>query len=135
MEQMLTDWSEASISSPFATATSISPDTELHAYKWSVSINRSDILHWFNTFYFVPSSTATITTSVWLDLYRSGQWASFDDFVAWQTSCWLVSPLTSCTCPIGLKQYTCKHSVGLGIVFSMYQVTDKTRCEPLGKRK
>ncbi|CAF1614919.1 unnamed protein product, partial [Didymodactylos carnosus] len=102
MEEMLTDWSEASISSPFAAATSISPDTELHAYKWSVSINRSDILHWFNTFYVVPSSTATITSSVWLDLYPSGQWASFDDFAPWQTSCWLVSPLTSCTCPIGL---------------------------------
>ncbi|CAF1597895.1 unnamed protein product, partial [Didymodactylos carnosus] len=80
MEQMLTDWSEASISSPFAAATSISPDTELYAYKWSVSINRSDIFHWFNTFYVVPSS-------------------------------------------------------GLGIVFNLYQVTDKTRCEPLGKRK
>ncbi|CAF1543234.1 unnamed protein product [Didymodactylos carnosus] len=80
MEQMLTDWSEASISSPFAAATSISPDTELYAYKWSVSINRFDIFHWFNTFYVVPSS-------------------------------------------------------GLGIVFNLYQVTDKTRCEPLGKRK
>ncbi|CAF4456779.1 unnamed protein product, partial [Didymodactylos carnosus] len=86
MEQMLTDWSEASISSPFAAVTSISPDTELHAYKWSVRINRSDILHWFNTFYVVPSSTPTITMTVWLDLYRSGQCALFDDFVAWQTS-------------------------------------------------
>ncbi|CAF1522516.1 unnamed protein product, partial [Didymodactylos carnosus] len=37
IEQMLTDWSKASISSPFAAATSISPDTELHAYKWSVT--------------------------------------------------------------------------------------------------
>ncbi|CAF1049969.1 unnamed protein product [Didymodactylos carnosus] len=95
MEQMLTDWSEVSISSRFAAATSISPNTELHAYKWPISTNRSDILHWFNIFYVVPHMT-TITTSVWLDLYRSGQWASFDDFV---TFCWLVSPLTSSRLP------------------------------------
>ncbi|CAF1063645.1 unnamed protein product [Didymodactylos carnosus] len=35
MEQMLQDWSEASISSPFALVTSISLEAELHAYKWS----------------------------------------------------------------------------------------------------
>ena len=60
---------------------------------------------------------------------------SYEEFVTWQISCWLVSPHTSCTCPIGLKQYKCKHSVGLAIIFNMYQVTDKTRREPLGKRK
>ncbi|CAF1329766.1 unnamed protein product, partial [Didymodactylos carnosus] len=62
-----------------------------------------------------------ITPSVWLDMYRSGQWMSFDGFVEWQTSCWLVSPLTSCSCLVGVKQYACKHSVGLAIVFNMYQ--------------
>jgi hypothetical protein len=46
-----------------------------------------------------------------------------------------VSPLTSCTCAIGLKEYRCKHSVGLAILFNMYQITDKTRYKPLGKRK
>ncbi|CAF5133063.1 unnamed protein product, partial [Rotaria sp. Silwood1] len=128
---MLMDWSEAAISLPFALYTNISTDIELYAYQWSLKVNRDNILHWFNTFYVVPSSTATITTSRWLELYQSGQWGSFEEFTAWQKSCWLVSPLTSCTCPIGLKQYTCKHSVGLAIMFNMYQVTDKTRCEPL----
>ncbi|CAF1197845.1 unnamed protein product [Didymodactylos carnosus] len=33
--------------------------------------------------------------SVWLDLYRFGRWASFDNSVAWWTLCWLMSPLTS----------------------------------------
>ena len=76
-----------------------------------------------------------MSTSVWLNLYRSGQWTSFEEFVLWQKSCWLVSPLISCTCPIGLKEYTCKHSVGLAIIQGIYDVTDQTRCQPLGKRK
>ncbi|CAF1340998.1 unnamed protein product, partial [Didymodactylos carnosus] len=37
----------------------------------------------FHTFYVVPSSTAPITTSVWLDLYKSGQWASYDYVLEW----------------------------------------------------
>ena len=133
IEQMLKDWSEGSISLPSSNNTTISSDTELQAYQWSINVNRGDTLHWFNTFYAVPSSTSTIT-SRWLEQYHSNQWATFEEFTKWQASCWLVSPLTSCTCPLGLKQYTCKHSVVLGIIFNTYQVMGKTRCEPLGKR-
>ncbi|CAF4650268.1 unnamed protein product, partial [Didymodactylos carnosus] len=50
-------------------------------------------------------------------------------------SCWLVAPLQSCSCPVGMKQYSCKHSVGLAILFNLHQVRDKTRIQPLGKRK
>ncbi len=64
MGEMLADWLEASESSPFATATSISLDTELNVYKWSLTINHSEILHWFNMFYVAPSSTTMINTSV-----------------------------------------------------------------------
>jgi hypothetical protein len=53
----------------------------------------------------------------------------------WQQSCWIVVPLESCTCPVGLKVYSCKHSVGLAIKFNLYQVSDQTRIQPLGKRK
>ena len=52
----------------------------------------------------------------------------------WQKSCWLIVPLESCTCPIRLKVYSCKHSVGLEILFNLYQINDKTRIEQLGKR-
>ena len=86
-------------------------------------------------FYVVLSSTATVTTPRWLEQYYSSQWATFEEFTKWQTSCWLVSPLTSCARPIDVKHYTCKHSVGLSIIFNMYQAMVKTRCEPLDKRK
>ena len=59
----------------------------------------------------------------------------FDDFLLWQRSCWLVVPLESCTCPVGLKVYPCQHSVGLAIVLNLYQVSEKTRVQPLGKRR
>ena len=133
VETMLFDWSEANFASPFSTLTDITPDIELSAYKWSLNVNQSEILNWFNNYYIVPSSTTVLTTSMWLDIYKSSQWSSFDDYAAWKSSCWLVSPLTSCTYPIGLKEYRCKHSVGLAILFNMYKITDKTRYTPLGK--
>ena len=135
VEQMLKDWSEASIAQPFAVSTNICPESEVKAYQWTLNISRNDITHWFNQYYVVPSSEPTMTTATWLMLYRSSQWTSFDHFTLWQKSCWLVSPLVSCTCPIGLKQYTCKHSVGMPIILGNYQVSDRTRCEPLGKRR
>jgi len=64
MGDMLADWLEGSESSRFATATSVSLDTELNVYKWSLTINHSEILHWFNMFYVAPSSTTMINTSV-----------------------------------------------------------------------
>jgi len=74
-----------------------------------------------------------MSTSDWLNIYISRQWLTFHDFLVWQRSCWLVTPLESC--PVGLKVYSCKHSVGLAIVFDLYQVSEKTRVQPLGKRR
>ncbi|CAF1169883.1 unnamed protein product [Didymodactylos carnosus] len=61
------------VTSLFALVASIPAATELNVYKWTLNINRTDIFHWFNSFYTVPSSTATITPPVWLDVYQSGQ--------------------------------------------------------------
>ncbi|CAF1586594.1 unnamed protein product [Didymodactylos carnosus] len=132
---MLGDWSKHCETNPFSVSTSITPDCELAGYKWSTTIDRNSILYWYDDFYVVPSSNAHKTPSTWLDLYRSRQWLTFNDFLIWQQSCWLVAPLKSCSCPIGMKQYSCKHSVGLAILFNLYQVSDKTRIQPLGKRK
>jgi hypothetical protein len=64
MGEMLADWLEASESSPFATAKNISLDTELNVYKWSLTINHSEILYWFNMFYVAALSTTMINSSV-----------------------------------------------------------------------
>ena len=107
----------------------------MKAYHWTAEVPRHEILHWLNNYYVVPSSRAAMTTSIWLMLYKSGQWKSFEEFVLWQNLCWLVCPLKSCTCPVGLKQYICKNSVGLGMIHGMYEVSDQTRFQSLGKRK
>ncbi len=71
-----------------------------------------------------------------LDIYISRRWLTFNDFLVWQQSCWLVIPLESCTYPIGLKVYSCEYSVGfLAILFNLFQVNDMTRIESLGKRR
>ncbi|CAF3298624.1 unnamed protein product [Rotaria sp. Silwood2] len=64
--------------------------------------------------------------SAWLNAYYYRQWLTFNEFLEWQQSC---------TCPVGTKTYSCKHSVGLGILFNLYEVSEKTRIQPLGKRK
>ncbi|CAF1580444.1 unnamed protein product, partial [Didymodactylos carnosus] len=66
------------------------------AFKWSNDTDKNNILHWFDTWYIVPSSNAIITQVVWLQMYQLQQWKSFDEFVMSQTSCWLVPPLNSC---------------------------------------
>ncbi len=82
METMLKDWSEKSITSPFSNNTNITFDIELQAYQWSINIDHNQILHWFNTFYVVPSSASTTTTSQWLEQYQSANWQSFEEFTA-----------------------------------------------------
>ncbi|CAF1602709.1 unnamed protein product, partial [Didymodactylos carnosus] len=59
-----------------------------------------------------------------------------DLFFAWDIADTMVIQLIeSCSCPIGIKVYSCKQSVGLAILFNSYQRSDKTRIQPLAKRK
>ncbi|CAF1644174.1 unnamed protein product, partial [Didymodactylos carnosus] len=111
IETMLDDWSKHCDTNPFSVCASIIPDCELAGYKWATMIDL------YNDFYVVSSSNAYITPWAWSDIYRSRQWLTFNDFLVWQQSCWLVAPLQSCSCPVGMKQYSCKHSVGLAILF------------------
>ena len=39
--------------------------------------------------------------------------------LVWQQPCWPVDPLESCTCPGGLKCYSCKPLVSLRILFNL----------------
>ena len=70
---MLSDWSQAILTTPFATVTDITSEMELHAYKWSINVNQHDIIYFIDDFYIVPSSKCIILTSMWLYLYKSGQ--------------------------------------------------------------
>ncbi|CAF4878583.1 unnamed protein product [Rotaria socialis] len=108
---------------------------ELTAFKWSNTINQIDILHWFGNWYIVPSSNPTIAPAMWLQMYQMQQWQTFNDFIIWLKSYYLVSPLHSCTCPNGMKLYICKHSFGLAMIFNIYKIKDKTRSELLGQRR
>ena len=135
IEQMLYDWSTASSSNVFVSKPSISSDLEFCAFKWWNCIDKIAVLHWFDSWYVVLSSNSLITPAVWLQIYEPQQWASFDEFVIWLKSCWLVSQLNSCTCPNGLKYYICKHSIGLSMMLNQCEVNDKTRLQLLGKRR
>ena len=60
---------------------------------------------------------------------------SFDDFIIWLKSCYIVTPLNSCTGPSGMKLYVCKHSLGFAMLFNRYQMQDKTRSILLNERR
>ena len=81
IEQMLYDWSTASSSNVFVSKPSISSDLELCAFKWSNCIDKIAVLHWFDSWYIVPSSNSLITPAVWLQIYELQQWTLFDEFV------------------------------------------------------
>ena len=104
-------------------------------YKWAAAIDHNDIHHWCDNFCVVLSSNNKIASSAWLNIYLARQWLTIDDFLVWLHSCWIVAPLESCTCPVGMKVYSCKHSVGLAIKFNLFQVSDQTHIQPLGKKK
>ena len=95
IELMLEEWSKHSEKSPFAVCTSITSSTEIDLYRWIKVIDHSVIYHWYNNFYVVPSSNTQISSPSWLDTSISCNWDTFDDFLVWQQSCWLVVPLES----------------------------------------
>ena len=133
IEQMLNDWSKASLLNGFKIKPSISIDIELSLFKWSNNVNKIDILRWFDCWYIVPSYTSSITPAIWLHSYQNQEWTSFDQFVIWLKSCYIVSPLNSCTCPMGMKHYISKHSLGLAIMFQIYDIKEKSHSHILGK--
>ena len=81
IEQMLYDWSTVSSSNVFVSKPSISSDFESCTFKWSNCIDKIAVLHWFDSWYVVPSSNSSITPGVWLQMCEIQQWASFDEFV------------------------------------------------------
>ena len=135
IEQMLYDWSMTSSSNAFVSKPLISSDLELCTFKWSNNIDKLAIIHWFDSCYIVPPSNSSIPPAVWLHMYQLQQWTSFDDFVIWLRSCWLVCTMYSCTCPSGLKYYICKHSIGLTMILNQYIIKDATRVQLLCKRR
>jgi len=132
---MLNDWSNNALLNGFKAKPTISTDLELISLKWSNDINKLNILHWFDKWYIVPTSQSFITPAIWLQIYQIQPWKSFDEYVIWLKSCYIVAPMNSCTCPNGMKHYICKHSVGLAMLLNVYQMADKTRSELLGKRR
>ena len=114
IEQMLYDWSMASSSNTFVSKPSISSHLEWCAFKWSNNIDKQPIIHWFHSWYIVPSS---ITAAVCLHMSQLQQWTSFANFVIWLRCCWLV-------CPSALKYDICKHWIGLPMILNQYIIKD-----------
>lgn len=69
-------------------------------------------------------------------------WKSFDTYISGISRLWLVKfdsrnwNKSSCTCPIFLKTYICKHIIGLAVKLNIFELTPQAKSLPLGvKRK
>ncbi|CAF4700173.1 unnamed protein product [Rotaria sp. Silwood1] len=71
-------------------------------------------------------------TLLWVQLYRSISWNSYDEFIDWLNSARLLdfSHLTSplfCSCKYDLKEYSCIHSLGLLIMWGHLKIPQQLR--------
>lgn len=71
--------------------------------------------------YFVPSGEAQTVSKADVKAFKEKKWTSFEQFVKITTKIWCVKMhkddpnKSTCTCPTYLKEYICKHVVGLRI--------------------
>lgn len=71
--------------------------------------------------FFVPSGEALTVSKANIKAFTERKWTSFEQFVEITTKVWCVKLHTTdpsksaCTCPAHLKEYVCKHVLGLRI--------------------
>jgi hypothetical protein len=68
-------------------------------------------------------------------------WRNFDSYVKAQSRLWYLEMTdddwekATCTCPIFLKQYVCKHILGIAIRLKMYSIPDVAKSVPIGEKR
>jgi len=72
---------------------------------------------------------------------KNGVWDSFEDFVEYYRSIWVVTVLddvpktSSCTCPAFAKKSLCKHSLGMKIRQKLVTLPEEAKGIPLGQKR
>lgn len=83
-----------------------------------------------HTCYFLPAGDLLVVNKDYLAKYKESKWCNFTEFASNSSSIWAVKiPLqdvisSTCTCPCFLKEYICKHIIGMGIRLRTLNVPD-----------
>eukprot|EP01024_Parvocaulis_polyphysoides_P009218 TRINITY_DN12837_c0_g1_i2.p1 TRINITY_DN12837_c0_g1~~TRINITY_DN12837_c0_g1_i2.p1 ORF type:complete len:610 (+),score=28.52 TRINITY_DN12837_c0_g1_i2:103-1932(+) len=74
--------------------------------------------------------------------YRQKQWKTFDEFKIWRYSVWVIDGIqdgeyksATCTCPTFLKQFICKHIIGIAILRGYVTPPLQAKDVPLGQKR
>lgn len=93
------------------------------------------------TSYFIPAGEDAAVKAADLKSYKDMKWKRYDDFVDNRFKIWRVFvpkglhalKRATCSCPVYLKKYKCKHIVGLGLRLHLIDVPADSR--PIGKKR
>ena len=94
--------------------------------------------------FYVPAGDSTTTTSTAIDRYNKRNFKSFKTFKTSYSSIWKVEMPNdqakwkdaTCTCPIHLKQFICKHVIGIACRLKYCKIPAAAKNDKIGvKRK
>lgn len=93
--------------------------------------------------YYVPAKDILSVNDAKFNQFLKQTSRSFDTFVAHMLSIWIVTipnekldfPTARCTCPAFLKQFKCKHIVGMGLRLHLVELPEKIKVIEEGKQR
>ena len=113
------------------------------AYQWAkcdASVTCHQIDDCTTIFYCPANGQSTVTDE---DIKRVTQlrWTTFDQFKKRAFKVWIVTMKTDnwrsarCTCPSFMKQYKCKHSIGMAIRLKLVKPPPEAKQIPIGQKR
>ena len=97
------------------------------------------------TFYFIATGDRKKVVEAEINKFLAQKqrlnWRTFDTFKKYQSAIWLVIfsgddwKNGSCTCPVFLKSYICKHLLGIAIFKKLLIVPDIAKAIPIGQKR
>lgn len=97
------------------------------------------------TWHFIASGerkkVAESDISKFMKEFQRPSWRNFNCFKKYQCAVWAVSitgndwQAGSCTCPVFMKSYTCKHLLGIAIFKKFLTVSEEAKAIPIGQKR
>ena len=115
------------------------------SYQWALE-SKNIVLqkHDDETVYYCPAGNDHRSlTNEEIQVVKLERWNTFDQFAKRAFRVWLVTLPNdgenwrngSCTCPIFLKKFCCKHLVGLAIRLKLTKPPTAAKCIPIGHKR
>ena len=142
--ESVTKWSKQyAHGKQIATAPSIELADWTAAYQWARE-DKEINCKWLDDStaeYYCPANDQTSVTAKEIKYVTDLQWSSFDLFRRRAFNVWIVTMDTShwqsalCTCPHFLKQYKCKHSIGMALRLKLVKPPLEAKQIPIGQKR